>query len=90
MIKAIGRWVIAERDPVGEVKEGGVIIPAASQKTPRFGHSGMATVISVGRDVECIRPGDRICLKHVAGDDILQDGKTYVRLREKEIIGLCS
>lgn len=89
MIKACGCHLIVERDAVTKERtEKGIIIPAAALRTPRFGPSGFATVISVGADVLDVRPGDRVCLKDVAGDDILWNGHTYTRLREKDLNGL--
>ena len=89
MIKACGQYIIVERDPIErERTEKGVIIPENAQRTPRFGQSGFATVVSVGAQVRDVRPGMRVCLKDVAGDDIIFNDHTYTRLREKDINGI--
>lgn len=91
MIKACGQYIIVEREARGhEVMEKGVIIPAQSQQSPKFGASGFATVHSVGEKVRDVRPGMRVCLKDVAGDDIIWNDHTYTRLREKDINGICT
>lgn len=88
MIKACGQYIIVKRDPVTERTEKGIIIPEVAQRTPRFGPSGFATVVSVGNKVRDVRPGMRVCLKDVAGDDLLWDNETYTRLREKDLNGI--
>lgn len=91
MIKALGQHIIVERDPITEERrEKGIIIPAASQRTPSFGHSGFATVVAVGGSVRGVKPGMRVCLKDVAGDDVIWDGHIYTRLREKDLNGICT
>ncbi len=87
-IKACGVYVIVERDPLTERTEQGIIIPETAQRTPRFGPSGFATVISVGEQVREVHPGDRVCLKDVAGDDFHWNDHTYTRLREKDLNGI--
>jgi len=89
MIKACGHYIIVEKDTVAEErKEKGIIIPAGAQRTPQFGHSGFATVVSVGASCQVVKPGMRVCLKDVAGDDIMFNDHTYTRLREKDINGI--
>lgn len=89
MIQVLGQYILVERDPITEQRtEGGIIIPVAAQQTPRFGHSGFGTVVSVGTQCHTVKVGDRVCLKDVAGDDIIRDNRTFTRLREKDLNGI--
>lgn len=90
MIKAIGVQIIVEKDPRGETMEKGIIIPESAERTPRFGPTVKATVISVGARCRELRAGMRVALKSVAGDDITRDGRKFTRLREKDIVGILS
>ena len=85
--KALGEYIFVRKDAAKETMEQGIVIPANAQRTPRFGPSVFATVVSVGARCAVLKAGDRICLKDVAGDDILFNDTTYTRLREKDIIG---
>lgn len=85
--QALGQFIFVQKDAAKETMEHGVIIPATAERTPRFGPSVFATVVSVGGKCTVLKPGDRICLKDIAGDDILYNERTYTRLREKDIIG---
>jgi co-chaperonin GroES (HSP10) len=88
MIKALDQFIIIQKDPIKETKEKGVIIPASSQRTPRFGPTVLATVVSVGAKAKTVRVGDRVAVKDIAGDDLYHDNQTYTRMREKDIVGV--
>jgi co-chaperonin GroES (HSP10) len=89
-LKALGNHIWVEKDAHGETKECGIIIPESAERTPRFGHSVLATVVSVGPKCRDLKPGDKIVLKDIAGDDYHYDGHTYTHLRERDIVGIAS
>lgn len=86
--QAIGERIFVEKDAAKPCEEGGILIPECLERTPRFGPSVYATVVSVGGRCKNLRPGMRIVLKDVAGDDYHYDGHTYTHLREKDIVGI--
>ena len=90
MIKALGQHIVIEKDPIKETKEKGVIIPATAQRTPRFGPTVLATVVSVGEKAKTLRVGDRVAVKDIAGDDIYYQDRTFTRMREKDIVGVAT
>lgn len=85
--QALGQHIFVEKDAPKETTEKGIIIPRGAERTPVFGPSVFATVVSVGGRCNVLKAGDRICLKNIAGDDIIFNDRTYTRLREKDIIG---
>lgn len=89
-IKAIGENIIVEKDPRTETMGKGIVIPAASLRTPRFGPTVLATVISVGGRCQTLQPGNRVAVKDVAGDDIFWEGKIFTQMRERDIVGLAN
>jgi co-chaperonin GroES (HSP10) len=86
--QALGQHIFVLKDARKPCMEKGILIPESLERTPRYGPSVLATVVSVGAKVKNLRPGDHIVMKDVAGDDIEFDGKQYTRLREKDIVGL--
>jgi co-chaperonin GroES (HSP10) len=82
--KAIGDKIIVEKDKLDEAYAGGIIIPAASQRTPT--HAGMieATVLSVGAKVTAMKAGQRIMMRHAWGDDYFYDERILTVLTERE------
>ena len=86
--QAIGQYIFCIKDAPKECMEGGILIPESLERTPRFGPSVLATVVSVGGRCNVLKAGDRICLKDVAGDDIIFNDTTYIRVREKDCNGL--
>jgi co-chaperonin GroES (HSP10) len=86
--QALGQYIFCIKDAPKECMEGGILIPESLERTPRFGPSVLATVVSVGARCTVLKAGDRICLKDVAGDDIIFNDTTYIRVREKDCNGL--
>ena len=86
--KALGEHIFCIKDPRKPCSEGGILIPESLERTPRFGPSVLATVDSVGARVVTLKPGDRIVIKDIAGDDYIYDDQTFTRCREKDIVGL--
>jgi co-chaperonin GroES (HSP10) len=90
MIRAIGDNIWFVKDAGKPCIEDGILIPERCERTPRFGPSVLATVHSVGSRVVNLKPGMRIVVKDVAGDDYIYDDKTYTRCREKDIVGIAN
>ena len=88
--QALGQYIFCIKDAPKECMEGGILIPESLERTPRFGPSVLATVVSVGARCTVLKAGDRICLKDIAGDDLIYNDNTYTRLRERDIIGTVS
>ena len=88
--RALGEHIWVEKDPKKECSEDGILIPESLERTPRFGPSVLATVVSAGARCKELKAGMRIVLKAVAGDDYIYDGHTYTRLRERDIVGIAS
>ena len=87
MIKALGDHIFIEKDPHGPTHEGGILIPESLERTPRFSPTVLATVVSVGAQVDALKPGDRIAVQNHAGDDWFVDGRKLTHLRAKHIVG---
>ena len=86
--RAIGEHIWVVKDPKKPCVEGGILIPESLERTPRFGPSVLATVVSVGGRCKDLKAGMRIVLKDIAGDDYIYDGNTYTHLRERDIVGI--
>ncbi len=89
-IRALGNHIWVEKQRPTETMEKGIIIPENAERTPRFGPSVIAHVLSVGAKCKELKPGDKIILKDCAGDDYHYDGHTYTHLRERDCIGIAS
>ena len=87
-LKAIGEHIWVEKDPKKDAVEGGILIPESLERTPRYGPTVLATVVSVGGRCKTLTAGQRIALKDIAGDEYHYEGRTYTHLREKDIVGI--
>jgi co-chaperonin GroES (HSP10) len=90
-LKAYGENIIVERDPPKECAEKGIIIPESLERTPRFGPTGYATIISVGPRCRypALSPGVRIAIKEAWGDNYFYDNRTLTILSEREYRDCC-
>jgi len=87
-LKPIGDNVLIEKDPPKPLTVGGILIPECLERTPRYCPNVLGTVLSVGPRVTVLKPGMRIWLKDVAGDDYEVFGKKLTLLRERHITGM--
>lgn len=78
----MGDRLVVVSDGVKETTEGGIIVAPQAQDRPTTG-----TVEAVGGDVEVLAPGDRVCYAAWSGTEYLAGGRTYLILRESEIVG---
>lgn len=88
--QALGHFIFIQRDPYKPTEEGGILIPESCDRTPRFSPTVLATVVSVGKRCVQLKPGERVAVKQVAGDDLFIDGEIFTRMRERDIVGLAT
>lgn len=75
----------------GEEKKGGILIPSVAQEK-----SQVATVMAVGdgmtadgKEVKMlIKPGDTVLFSKYVGVEVESDGKTYVIVRQADILAV--
>lgn len=72
------RVMVRMDDP--ETKKGGIFIPEFSQVTTTLG-----TVISIGPDVKDVTKGETVYVGEHSGTRFIQDGVSYIILREEQI-----
>lgn len=84
MIKAVGESIIVIRDSNPTHSPGGIILP--KDEMPQ----GSGIVVSVGRDALGFSVGQRLLYKRLDGEDFKYNGKTHVRLKPHNIIGVYS
>ena len=99
-LEPIGDNIIIELDEVKKSKEkkleSGLIIPAANV-SDQEARQDMATVIAVGEGRILnngrllplrVKPGDRVLFNKYAGTQLIQDDKTYLILKECDILAI--
>jgi chaperonin GroES len=93
-LRPLADRVIVERMPPAESTAGGIVLPDIAKDVPREG-----TVIAAGpglllengqlRPLE-VHQGDKVLFGSYAGNEVLIDGKTYLVMKEDEILGILS
>ena len=99
-LEPIGDNIIIELDEIKKSKEkkleSGLIIPAANI-SDQEARQDMATVIAVGEGRLLnngrllplrVKPGDRVLFNKYAGTQLIQDDKTYLILKECDILAI--
>ena len=99
-LEPIGDNIIIELDEIKKSKEkkldSGLIIPAANI-SDQEARQDMATVIAVGEGRILnngrllplrVKPGDRVLFNKYAGTQLIQDDKTYLILKECDILAI--
>lgn len=86
-LRPIGHKILVEKEPYKPTIEGGILIPQKSDNTPSFSPTIRGVVLAVGGKVTCVKPGDKVALKRVAGDEIEVDGKLLTLCIAKELVG---
>jgi chaperonin GroES len=79
----LGKRLLIEQDPREEVTKSGIIIPDEARERPCTG-----TVLRIGsriKDPE-VNAGDRIIYGKYTGTEVKIDKKTYVILKEDDVI----
>ncbi|MFC0212373.1 co-chaperone GroES [Paenibacillus chartarius] len=91
MLKPLGDRVVIEPQQQEETTAGGIVIPDKAKEKPVRG-----TVIAVGRgrmeNGQAVAPevkvGDVVMYNKYSGTEIKQDGKTYLVMRESDILAV--
>ena len=99
-LEPIGDNIIIELDEIKKSKEkkleSGLIIPAANV-SDQEARQDMATVIAIGEGRILnngrllplrVKPGDRVLFNKYAGTQLIQDDKTYLILKECDILAI--
>lgn len=99
-LEPIGDNIIIELDEIKKSKEkkleSGLIIPATNV-SDQEARQDMATVIAVGEGRILnngrllplrVKPGDRVLFNKYAGTQLIQDDKTYLILKECDILAI--
>lgn len=99
-LEPIGDNIIVELDEIKKSKEkkleSGLIIPAVNV-SDQEARQDMATVIAVGEGRILnngrllplrVKPGDRVLFNKYAGTQLIQDDKTYLILKECDILAI--
>lgn len=84
--------ILVERDKASEKTEGGIYIPDNAKEKLTKG-----IVIAVGRgktlkdgrlQEPSVKPGDRVLFGKYSGNEVEQDGKSYVLMHEEDLYGV--
>lgn len=90
-IQPLGDRVIVEAVEAAEVKRGGIIIPDTAKEKPMEGH---VVAVGKGRNVDGkiipmeLKQGDRILYGKYSGTEIKVNDKTYLIMREDEVLAV--
>jgi len=84
--------IIVERLEEKEKTKGGIIIPDTAKEKPMEGKViavGQGKVLETGIKIEMIvKPGDRILFGKYTGSEIEIEDKTYLIMREDDVLGI--
>lgn len=81
--KAIGDKIIVEKAEHVEHQIGGIVIPEALERTPRYAGYVTAKVISVGGRVKDWAVGDTMLMREVWGDEYFYDNRSLTIINER-------
>lgn len=85
-MKAIGKVIIIQPDKdVAEKTKGGLLLLDKDKENIRYKN---ATVVSVGDEVDILKPGDRIKYDKHAGHGVEVDKVDYKVIRKDDVIGI--
>jgi len=81
--KPLNDLIVVDRDPIVTETAGGLLLASGSLQKPQSG-----TVVSVGKKVDGIVPGDRIFYSNRTGVEHKVDGETIFLIKEENVIGI--
>lgn len=90
MIKPLGDRILLEVNEDNETSVGGILIANNAKEKPLTGTVIAISETSVG-DLEkpaAVKIGDVVAFDKYAGQEITVDGKDYLVIREKDIVGV--
>lgn len=79
----LGKRVLIERVEESKTTASGIIIPDNAKEKPLNGK-----VIAVSKEVEGISINDTVVFGKYAGSELSLDGKTYLVMEDKDILGI--
>ncbi len=79
----LGKRVLIERVEEATTTASGIIIPDNAKEKPLNGK-----VIAVSKEVEEISVGDTVVFGKYAGSELSLDGKEYLVMEDKDILGV--
>ena len=81
--KPLGKRVLIERLEEATTTASGIIIPDNAKEKPLNGK-----VIAVGDKVKVVGVGDTVVFGKYAGSELALDGKEYLIMEDKDILGV--
>ena len=91
-IQPLGDRVLVEPVKEDEIKKGGIIIPDTAKERPQEGRVeavGTGKIDEKGNKIPFIvKKGDRVLLKKYSGEEFKLDGKEYLLIPEKDLLGI--
>ena len=91
-IQPLGDRVLVEPAKEDEIVKGGIIIPDTAKEKPQQGKViaiGNATTDEKGNNFSfSVKKGDLVLMKKYRGDEFKLDGKEYVLVKEKDLLGI--
>ena len=79
----LGKCVLVEREEELKKTSSGIVIPDSAKEKPLS-----AVVKSVGKEVNDVKSGDKVIFGKYSGTELTLDGKEYVVLETKDILGI--
>ncbi len=79
----LGKRVLIERVEEATTTASGIIIPDNAKEKPLNGK-----VVAVSKEVEEISVGDTVVFGKYSGSDLTLDGKEYLVMEDKDILGI--
>ena len=83
--------VVIDPEVEENISKSGIVLPQTSQERPQI---GLVVAIGDGENFDCnktkmrVEVGDKILFEKYAGTELKMNGKTYLVLRQIDIIGV--
>ncbi len=91
-VRPLGDRVLVQPLEEAEVKKGGIIIPDTAKEKPQ---EGKVVALGTGKRDEdgknipfVVKTGDTVLISKYGGTEIKVDGKSYLIMREDDILGI--
>ena len=81
--KPLGKRVLIERLEEATTTASGIIIPDNAKEKPLNGK-----IIAVGDKVKVVGVGDKVVFGKYSGNELTLDGKEYLIMEDKDILGV--
>ncbi len=80
-LQPLADFVVAEPEEAVTKTASGLYLPDKAAEKPK-----VAKVISVGKNVKEVKPGDRIVYKSYSTTELKLDSKEYILVKEEDIL----